>query len=122
MFILQPEMRRNRLLAALSSSTWKTLVPQFELVPLRAKQLLCDCNHRMHYIYFPTTSIISILSVLEDGTTVELATIGREGVAGVQVLTGGDTMPYRIQVLGAGFAFRIRAQHLKEAFAQSDDL
>lgn len=115
-------MRGNRLLAALHLSEWKDLAPHLELVPLRAGQLLCDCNHRMHHVYFPTTAVISMISLMDDGTYVELAGIGREGMTGIQVLTGGDLTPYRSQVLYGGYAFRISTKQLKLEFASSEDL
>ena len=122
MLTLQSDLHGNHLLGALPSSEWQALAPYLELVHLRTDQLLCDCGHKIHHVYFPTTAIISILSMMEDGGSVELAAVGREGMTGVQVLTGGETMPSRVQVQCAGFAYRMSAQHLRQEFARSDFL
>ena len=98
------------------------LTPHLELVQLRTGQLLCDSGQRIHHVYFPTTAIISLLHTMEDGGSVEIAAIGREGMTGVPVLTGGDTMPTRVQVQCPGFAYRMSASALREAFGRSDFL
>jgi CRP-like cAMP-binding protein len=120
MLTLQSDLHGNHLLGALPPHEWQALTPHLELVHLRTEQLLCDCGHKIHHVYFPTTAIISILSMMEDGGSVELAAVGREGMTGVQVLTGGETMPSRVQVQCAGFAYRMSAQQLKQEIARSD--
>jgi len=122
MLILQSDLHGNHLLGALPSSEWQALAPHLELVHLRTEQLLCDAEQRIHHVYFPTTAIISMLSTMEDGSSAEIAAIGREGMTGVAVLTGGDTMPNRVQVQCSGFAYRMSAQALRQQFARSDFL
>ena len=120
MLTLQSDLHGNHLLGALPSSEWQALAPHLELVQLRTEQLLCDCGQRIHHVYFPTTAVISMLSTMEDGSSVEIAAVGREGMTGVPVLTGGETMPNRVQVQSSGFAYRISAQALKQQFARSE--
>ncbi|CAB3758185.1 Crp/Fnr family transcriptional regulator [Paraburkholderia solisilvae] len=122
MLTLQSDLHGNHLLGALPSHEWQALAPHLELVHLRAEQLLCDSAQRIHHVYFPTTAIISMLSTMEDGGSVEIAAVGREGMTGVPILTGGETMPSRVQVQSAGFAYRMTAQCLKQQFARSDFL
>jgi CRP-like cAMP-binding protein len=99
MLTLQSDLHGNHLLGALPSHEWQALAPHLELVHLRTEQLLCT---------------------MEDGGSVEIAAVGREGMTGVPVLTGGETMPNRVQVQSAGFAYRMSAQALKQHFARSD--
>src|SRR6201990_2208599 len=122
MLTLQSDLHGNHLLGALPSHEWQALAPHLELGHLRTEQLLCDSGQRIHHVYFPNTAIISMLSTMEDGGSVEIAAVGREGMTGVPVLTGGETMPNRVQVQCSGFAYRMTAQALKQQFARSDFL
>jgi CRP-like cAMP-binding protein len=120
MLTLQSDLHGNHLLGALPSHEWQALAPDLELVHLRTEQLLCDSGQRIHHVYFPTTAVISMMSTMEDGGSVELTAVGREGMTGVPILTGGETMPSRVQVQHAGFAYRMSAQALRQHFARSD--
>lgn len=122
MLTLQSDLHGNHLLGALPPHEWQSLAPYLELVHLRAEQLICDSGQRIHHVYFPTTAVVSLLSTMEDGGSIEIAAIGREGMAGVPVLTGGETMPNRVQVQSAGFAYRMSAQSLRQQLARSDFL
>ncbi|NLP61697.1 Crp/Fnr family transcriptional regulator [Paraburkholderia sacchari] len=122
MLAFQSDLHGNHLLGALPSHEWHALAPHLELVHLRTEQLLCDSGQRIHHVYFPTTAIISILSTMQDGSSMEIAAIGREGMTGVPVLTGGEAMPNRVQVQCTGFAYRMSAQDLRQHFARSDFL
>jgi CRP-like cAMP-binding protein len=122
MLTLQSELHGNHLLGALPRHEWQAIAPHLELVRLRTEQLLCDSGQHIHHVYFPTTAIISVLSTMENGSTVEIAAVGREGMTGVPVLTGGETMLSRVQVQCPGFAYRMTAQALRQQFARSDFL
>jgi CRP-like cAMP-binding protein len=122
MLTLQSDLPGNHLLGALPAHEWQALAPDLDLVQLCAEQLLCDSGQRIHHVYFPTTAIVALLHTMEDGSSVEVAAVGREGMTGVPVLTGGDTMPTRVQVQCAGFAYRMSAQALREHFGRSDSL
>src|SRR5215470_2892931 len=82
MLTLQSDLHGNHLLGALPSHEWQAIAPHLELVHLRTEQLLCDSGQRIHHVYFPTTAIISMLSTMEDGGSVEIAAVGREGMTG----------------------------------------
>jgi CRP-like cAMP-binding protein len=114
MLTTQTDLHGNYLLGALPPPEWRALAPHLELVQLRAEQLLCDSGQRLHHAHFPITAIISILSPIEDCGTVEIAAVGREGMTGLPVLTGGETMPHRLNVQSTGFAYRISAQCLRQ--------
>ncbi|CAN0618271.1 Helix-turn-helix domain-containing protein [Burkholderia multivorans] len=120
MLTLQSDLHGNNLLSALPPEDWQALALHLELVPLRAEQLLYDSGQRIHHVYFPTSAVISMLYTMENGNSVEVAAVGREGMTGVPILTGGETMPNRVQVQYAGFAYRMNAQALKLHFARSE--
>jgi CRP-like cAMP-binding protein len=114
------DLHENHLLGALPSEEWQVLAPHLELVRLQRGQVLADPGQRITHVYFPTTAIISMLYTMENGASVEIAAVGNEGVLGVPVLTGGETMPSRAQVQAAGFAYRMSASILKQQFNNSD--
>jgi CRP-like cAMP-binding protein len=113
------DLHVNHLLAGLPRKEWEVLSQHLELVRMRAGQLLTDSGQRIHHVYFPTTAIVSMLSLLENGATSEIAAIGNEGLVGIPVLTGGDTMPCRVEVRTPGFAYRLSAATLKQEFSHS---
>ena len=80
--------------------------------------VLYESGDRLRYVYFPTTSIISLLYVMEDGASAEIAVVGNEGILGISLFMGGETTPSRAIVQSAGHAFRLRAALLKEEFAR----
>lgn len=120
MLALQSDLHGNHLLGALPPEEWQALVAHLELVHLRTGQLISDCGQRIQHVYFPTTAIVSLLTTMEDGGSMEVAAIGREGMTGMPILTGGETTPNRVQVQCAGFAYRVGTQALKQFLARSD--
>ncbi|WP_080426058.1 Crp/Fnr family transcriptional regulator [Burkholderia ubonensis] len=109
----QPE---NHLLASLPASEFDALAPHLQLVQLRFGQLLSDAGETVKKVYFPTSAIISMIFLMADGATAEVAAVGNEGVIGVPVLTGGYTMPTRIEVRNSGYAYAMNAQLFKREF------
>jgi CRP-like cAMP-binding protein len=107
---------RNHLLGALPSADFERLLPRLELIELKLGEVLYESGGRQTFVYFPTTSIISLLYVMEDGASAEIAIIGNEGIVGVSLFMGGDTTPSRAIVQSAGHAFRLRARLLKSEF------
>ena len=91
MLTLQSDLHGNHLLGALPANEWQALTPHLELVQLRTEQLLCDSGQRIHHVYFPTTAIISLLHTMEDGGSVEIAAVGREGMTGTPVMPSRPT-------------------------------
>lgn len=106
----------NHLLASLPASEVDALAPHLQLVQLRFGQLLSDAGETVKKVYFPTSAIISMIFLMADGATAEVAAVGNEGVIGVPVLTGGFTMPTRIEVRSSGYAYAMNAQLFKREF------
>lgn len=100
---------RNRLLAALPGADFERLFPDLELVWMPRGQVLHEPGDRLRHVYFPTTAIVSLIYSMQDGGTAEVATVGSEGMIGVALFMGGESMPGRAVVLGAGHACRLRA-------------
>ncbi|AOZ01963.1 Crp/Fnr family transcriptional regulator [Cupriavidus sp. USMAHM13] len=107
------DLHVNHLLGAIPRAEWEALAPYLELVRLRGGELLTGAGQRIVHVYFPTTGVVSLLSLLEDGATVEFAAVGNEGLVGIPVVTGGDTMPCRVEVRSPGFAYRLPARVLR---------
>jgi CRP-like cAMP-binding protein len=107
---------QNHLLAALSAPELERLAPHLELVPLPLGEVLYEPGNVLHHVYFPTDSIISLLYVLEDGASAEIAVVGNEGIIGVALFMGGETTPSRAVVQSAGHAYRLKGQLLKQEF------
>jgi CRP-like cAMP-binding protein len=111
--------RVNRLLAALPEAEWQRLSPLLEAADLPLGRVLYESGMTMSHVYFPTTAIISLLYVMEDGASAEIAVVGHEGVVGVSLFMGGESTPSRAVVQSAGKGWRLRAADLKEEFALS---
>ena len=111
-----PDPRKNRLLAALPDAEWQRWLPQLEAVDMPLGQVLYESGSTLNYVYFPTTSIVSLLYLLEDGASAEIAVVGNEGIVGVSLFMGGESTPSRAVVQSAGQGFRLRAQLMKEEF------
>jgi CRP-like cAMP-binding protein len=106
----------NRLLAALPEEDYQGLLPVLEAVPLPLGMALYESGGAQGYVYFPTSSIVSLLYVLEDGASAEIAVTGCEGMVGISLFMGGETTPSRAVVQSAGHGFRIKAGLLKKRF------
>ncbi len=114
-----PGPRQNHLLAALPADDWLRLLPTLELVPMLRGQVLYESGTPMRYAYFPTTAIVSLLCVMADGATGEIAVVGNEGIVGISIFMGGETTASRAAVQSAGYAYRLKAQLLKDEFHRS---
>jgi CRP-like cAMP-binding protein len=114
------DIRANNLLATLvNNSGCEELQAHLELVPLPVGKVLYESGGAMRYVYFPTTSIVSMLYIMNDGTSDEIATVGSEGFVGIQLFLGCETIPSRALVRSAGSAFRLEAGLLQRRFSQS---
>jgi CRP-like cAMP-binding protein len=107
---------QNHLLGALPPGEWGRLLPRMELRPMPLGHVLYESGDTMRHVYFPTTSIVSLLYVMEDGASAEIAIVGNEGIVGISLFMGGETTPSRAVVQSAGHAYRIPGQFLKEEF------
>jgi CRP-like cAMP-binding protein len=108
--------KQNHLLAKLSAADYKHLLPDLELVPLTLASLVYESDVRQKYVYFPTTAIVSLLQVMYDGSSAEIAVVGNEGLVGITLFMGGESTPSRAIVQSAGHAYRVKGSILKEAF------
>ena len=108
--------RQNRLLAALPPDGLLRLSASLELAPLALGAALYESGAEMRHVYFPTDSIVSLLYVMEDGSSAEIAVVGNEGLVGVSLFMGGETTPSRAVVQSAGHAYRLPGRLLKEEF------
>ena len=111
--------RANHLLACLPATDWLRWAPQLEVVDLPLGRVLYESGMALSHVYFPTTAIVSLLYVMEDGASAEIAVVGNEGLVGVSIFMGGDTTPSRAVVPSAGKGYRLRAGVLKEEFNRS---
>ena len=115
----RPEPKENHLLAALPAEEWARWLPALEPVDMPLGEVLYESGMAMTHVYFPTTSIVSLLYVMEDGASAEIAVVGNEGIVGISLFMGGETTPSRSVVQSAGQGFRMRGQLLKEEFNHS---
>jgi CRP-like cAMP-binding protein len=107
---------QNHLLDALPAEDYERLAGHLELIPMQLGDVLYEPDIKLRYVYFPTTSIVSLLYVMEDGASAEIAIVGNEGILGISLFMGGDTTPSRAVVQSAGHGFRMKAEHLKSEF------
>jgi CRP-like cAMP-binding protein len=108
--------RLNHLLAALPEAEWQRWAPLLEPVDMPLGLVLYESGVGLAHVYFPVDSIVSLLYVMEDGASAEIAVVGNEGLVGVSLFMGGETTPSRAVVQSAGRGFRLSAQDLKDEF------
>jgi len=109
----------NHLLAALPDTEWARWQPQLEWVAMPLGQVLYESGRTLSHVYFPTTAIVSLLYVMENGASAEIAVVGREGVVGISLFMGGESTPSRAVVQSAGEGWRLRASAIKDEFNRS---
>ena len=107
---------RNHLLAALPDAEWQRWLPQLEEVDLPLGEVLYESGTTLKHVYFPTTAIVSLLYVMENGASAEIAVVGNEGLVGISLFMGGESTPSRAVVQSAGQGFRLKAQIVKDEF------
>lgn len=112
----------NQLLAALPADEYQRLIPELKLISLPVKQVLYEPGELIRYIYFPHQSLISLVSTMEDGSTVEVGVVGNEGIVGVPVIWGGNTTINRALVQVADSAMRIETSRLLAEFKRGGTL
>ncbi len=107
---------QNQLLAALPPDELARWLPELEAVDLPLGKVLYESGRTLSHVYFPTTAIVSLLYVMENGASAEIAVVGHEGIVGVSLFMGGGSTPSRAVVQSAGAGIRLRADFLKKAF------
>jgi CRP-like cAMP-binding protein len=110
------EPRNNSLLAALPDPEWRRWQPLLEQVEMPLGQVLYESGATLTHVYFPTTAIVSLLYVMENGASAEIAVVGNEGLVGVSLFMGGESTSSRAVVQSAGQGLRLQAQLMKDEF------
>jgi CRP-like cAMP-binding protein len=111
-----PDPRGNQLLASLPRAELQRWLPDLEYVELGLGAVLYEAGGRLKHVYFPTTAIISLLYVMQNGESAEIAVVGNDGVVGIALFMGGDSTSSRALVQSAGGAYRLTARLMKEEF------
>jgi CRP-like cAMP-binding protein len=108
--------KANQILSALPEGEWLRWVPHFEPVKLPLGQVLYESGAHLRHIYFPTTAIVSLLYVMANGASAEIAVVGNEGLVGISLFMGGESTPSRAVVQSAGGGFRLKAEIMQHEF------
>ena len=111
---------QNRLLAALPAEVLEVLAPHLDPVSMSLGDVLHESGGRLQHLYFPTTAILSLHYVMENGASAEIAGVGNEGVLGIALFMGGNTMPNRATVQTAGYGYRLPGRWLMEEFNRTE--
>lgn len=114
---LKPCPKQNRLLAALPLSDYQRLLPDLELVDMPLNWTLSESGDHVNYLHFPVSGIVSLIYALEDGSTSETALVGKEGLVGISIFMGGESMPTSTEVQSHGQAYRLNRKVMKKEFA-----
>jgi CRP-like cAMP-binding protein len=112
----------NQILCAMSEAERARLFPHLELVHLPLGMVLSESGIALRHIYFPTNSIVSLLHVMENGSSAEIAVVGNEGAVGVSLFMGGESTPSRAIVQSAGYAYRLAGEQLKQEFSRHGEM
>jgi len=112
----------NKMLAGLPAGTQRRLLPYLELELLPLGKILCESGDTMRNVYFPANAIVSLLYVMEDGSSAEISAVGCEGVIGIALFMGGDSTPNQAMVRNAGYAYRLQGQKFKEECNRHSEL
>ena len=113
---------RNKILAAITESNYQNLFSQLQSVSLGQGQVIYEAQSPIDYVYFPETSVLSMLSTMEDGRTVEVGPVGHEGVIGLRLFLGAETTLDQVIVHVAGEAKRVRASVFKAAIVEGREI
>ena len=114
--------KRNRLLRALPAADYQRLLPHLEHIALPLAWSVYEAGRRMEHVFFPTEGIVSLLYVMKNGASAEIAITGNEGLVGISLFMGGESTPSRAIVQSEGHAFRLHAEYLKQEFERGGEL
>ena len=119
---LPHDPKQNNILASLSQEDYERILPDLELVGMPLGLILSEAGDHVKFIHFPINGIVSLICALEDGSSSEIAIVGNEGMIGISVYMGGESMPSSTEVQCAGFAYRLSRKVLKREFALGGQL
>jgi len=117
-----PHPERNQILAALPRAERERLFPHLKIVEMPLGTVVYESGATLPHMYFPVGCIVSLLYVLKDGSSAEIAVVGNEGAIGVALFMGGETTPSRAIVQSAGYAYRLTERRLKEEFTRHGEM
>ena len=117
-----PDPRLNQILAALPDVDYQRLLPDLHLVPMPRGWTMSESGDHVNYLHFPTSGIVSLIYALEDGSSSEIALVGNEGMIGISIYMGGESMPTSTEVQSAGQAYRLSRKVMKREFALGGQL
>ena len=118
----QHSPRENHLLDALPADVYERMLRNLEPIEMPLGKVLYESGEALRYVYFPTDCIVSLLYVMENGSPAEIAVIGNEGIVGLALFMGGETMPNRAVVQSAGQAYRLSSAQVKKEFGLNGPL
>ena len=116
---ISSDPKDNHLLAAIPNAEWQRWLPQLEWIEMPLGQVLYESGSTLKHVYFPTTAIVSLLYVMENGASAEIAVVGNEGIVGISLFMGGESTSSRAVVQSAGQGCRLQAQVMKDEFNQA---
>jgi CRP-like cAMP-binding protein len=119
---LSHDPAQNRILAALPAKDYERLLPDFEFVELPLGWTMSESGDHVNFLHFPITGIVSLIYELEDGSSSEVALVGNEGMVGISIFMGGESMPSSTRVQSAGHAYRLSRKVMKHEFALGGQL
>lgn len=115
--IAKLEPKQNRILAALPAADYERLLPDLECVPMPLGWTMSESGDHVNFLHFPISGIVSLIYDLEDGSSSEIALVGNEGMVGISIFMGGESMPSNTFVQSAGDAYRLSRKIMKKEFA-----
>jgi len=117
-----PDPKQNRILAALPAQDYERLLPDLELVEMPLGWTMSESGDHVNFLHFPTSGIVSLIYSLEDGSSSETALVGDEGMVGISIFMGGESMPTSTEVQSAGHAYRLSRKVMKREFSLGGQL
>lgn len=117
-----PDPKQNRILAALPARDYARLLPDLELVEMPLEWTMSESGDHVNYLHFPTSGSVSLICSLEDGSSSETALVGDEGLVGISIFMGGESMPTSTEVQSAGNAYRLSRKVMKREFSLGGEL
>lgn len=117
-----PDPKQNQILAALPKAEYERLLPDLKLVAMPLGWTMSESGDHVNYLHFPISGIVSLIYALEDGSSSEIALVGNEGLVGISIYMGGESLPSSTEVQSAGQAYRLSRKALKHEFEQGGQL
>ncbi len=119
---LSPDPKLNRMLASLPASEYERILTDLDLVEMPLGWTISESGDHVNYLHFPTSGIVSLIYSLEDGSSSETALVGNEGMVGISIFMGGESMPTSTEVQTAGQAYRLSRKIMKREFSLGGQL